>query len=49
MFEMSVRLAVLEKERAAWLIKEKELQERVQLLKCQLDESHLILMRMKHN
>ncbi|KAJ3323258.1 hypothetical protein HDV06_002025 [Boothiomyces sp. JEL0866] len=49
MFEMSVRLAVLEKERTAWLVREKELQERVQLLKCQLDESHLILMRMKHN
>ncbi|KAJ3273362.1 hypothetical protein HDV01_004579 [Terramyces sp. JEL0728] len=49
MFEMSVRLAVLEKERSAWLVKEKELQERVQSLKFQLDESHLILMRMKHN
>jgi hypothetical protein len=46
-FEMSVRLAVLEKEKQAWLLREKEMQHELNRLKQQLDESHLILMNVK--
>jgi hypothetical protein len=45
-FELSVKLAVLEKEQQAWVVKEKEMQQQVEMLKQQLDESHLILMKM---
>jgi hypothetical protein len=48
-FELSVRLAVLEKERAAWLVREAEMNARLDQLKAQLDESHMILMSMKRN
>jgi hypothetical protein len=46
-FELSVRLAVMEKEKAAWLVREKEMQARMALLKGQLDESHILLMKLK--
>jgi hypothetical protein len=45
-FEMSVRLAVLEKEKQAWVIREREMQHQLATLKQQLDESHMILMNM---
>ena len=48
-FELSVRLAVLEKERSAWLVREAEMNARLDQLKAQLDESHMILMSMKRN
>jgi hypothetical protein len=44
-FDMSVKLAILEKEKISWLQKEKEMEARIRLLKSQLDESHMILMK----
>jgi hypothetical protein len=46
-FEMSVRLAVLEKEKQAWVLRERDMQHQLATLKQQLDESHMILMNMK--
>jgi hypothetical protein len=46
-FEMSVKLAVLEKEKQAWLLREKDMQHQIATLKQQLDDSHMILMNMK--
>jgi hypothetical protein len=43
-FQMSVQLAVLEKEKLAWISRERELQHQIATLKQQLDESHMILM-----
>jgi hypothetical protein len=44
-FQLSVKLAVMEKEKQAWLMKEKEMQQQISMLKQQLDESHLILIK----
>lgn len=44
-FEMAVRLAVLEKEKVGWLQREKQLNSRILALREQLDESHLVLMK----
>jgi hypothetical protein len=46
-FEMSIRLAVLEKEKQAWLDRERDLQRQLNVLKQQLDESHMIIINMK--
>ena len=46
-FELSVRLAVLEKEKEAWILKEKEMNLRMERLRAQLDQAHQTLMTMK--
>jgi hypothetical protein len=48
-FEMSIRLAVLEKEKQAWLARERDMQQQLDILKRQLDESHMIIISMKPN
>ncbi|KAJ3323260.1 hypothetical protein HDV06_002027 [Boothiomyces sp. JEL0866] len=45
-FEMSVRLAVLEKEREAWVARERDLQLQVDSLKQKLDGSHMLMMQL---
>ncbi|KAJ3273360.1 hypothetical protein HDV01_004577 [Terramyces sp. JEL0728] len=45
-FEMSVRLAVLEKEREAWIARERDLQLQVNSLKQKLDGSHMLMMQL---
>jgi hypothetical protein len=47
MFQMSVKLAVLQKEKQAWMMKETDMQHQLATLKQQLDESHMILMNLK--
>ncbi|KAI8895138.1 hypothetical protein BC833DRAFT_567745 [Globomyces pollinis-pini] len=44
-FEMAVKLAVLEKERDAWEIRERDLQQHIQSLRMQLDESQTLLLK----
>jgi hypothetical protein len=46
-FELAVRLAVLEKEKEAWILKEREMTLRMEKLRAQLDQSHQALMSMK--
>lgn len=43
---MSVRLAVLEKEREAWVARERDLQMQVDSLKQKLDGSHMLMMQL---
>jgi Basic region leucine zipper len=45
-FELSVRVAVLEKEKEAWILKEQEMNLRIDKLRAQLDHSHRTLMHM---
>ncbi|KAI8894034.1 hypothetical protein BC833DRAFT_606350 [Globomyces pollinis-pini] len=42
-FDMAVKLAVIEKERDAWQIREQDLQQRIHQLKVQLDETQMLL------
>jgi uncharacterized protein with ATP-grasp and redox domains len=46
-FEMSIQLAVLDKEKQAWEVREREMLQQLSCLKKQLDESHLILLNVK--
>jgi hypothetical protein len=46
-FDISIRLAILEKEKQSWLLRETEMQKTVKFLKNQLDQSHMIMMGMK--
>lgn len=46
-FELTVKLAVLEKEKEAWILKEQEMNLRMERLRAQLDQSHHTLMSMK--
>jgi hypothetical protein len=45
-FDLSVRLAVLEKEKEAWILKEQEMNMRMEKLRAQLDQSHHTLLSM---
>ena len=43
--EMSISLAVLEKEKEQWRTREDEINERIAVMKRQVEESHLYMMR----
>jgi chaperonin cofactor prefoldin len=48
-FDLEVRIKVLEKEKASFNARESEMQARIDSLKSQLDEAHMILMKLGRN